>query len=328
MAFLSDPASYSHHPKSVEAIETHMSRVFLAGALAFKMKRAVRLPFVDFTSLEARRLNSEREVALNQRLAPGIYEAVVPVTRGTEEQLAIGGAGEPCEWLVRMRRLDRARLLDCAILSGEAKPADIDRLTAVLAGFYAETARIEITAVDLLQWWREALTRVRKTLTSPLFALPAGEVDAALGHLERFLANRADLIFARAEARRIVDGHGDLRPEHVHLGPPLLLIDRLEFSERLRWADPFDESALLGLECERLGAPWMAPLLVDGLAAGLGESPPPALHGFYRCYRACLRSALSIEHLQDPQPRTPERWPRQANEYLSIAAAVAYADQS
>ena len=198
VAFLSDPASYPHRPAAVEAIETHMSRVFLAGPFAFKMKRALRLSFVDFTSLEARRLNSEREVALNQCLAPGVYEAVVPVTRGTEGQLAIGGAGEPCEWLVRMRKLDRAHLLDRAILSGEAKPADIDRLTALLAGFYAETARINITAADLLQWWREALARVRTTLTSPLFALPASKVEAGLGYLERFLVNRADLIVARA----------------------------------------------------------------------------------------------------------------------------------
>ena len=81
VAFLSDPASYPHRPPEVEVVETHMSWVFLAGDRVFKMKKALRFPFLDFTTLESRRLNCEREVALNQRLAPGIYERVVAVTR-------------------------------------------------------------------------------------------------------------------------------------------------------------------------------------------------------------------------------------------------------
>ncbi|MGZ5822268.1 MAG: hypothetical protein ACXWI1_12375, partial [Croceibacterium sp.] len=97
------------------------------------------------------------------------------------------------------------------------------------------------------------------------------------------------------------------------------LIDRLEFNPRLRWADPFDEAVLLGVECERLGAPWFGPRLIERLGHLLKDQPPAELLRFYRCYRASLRARLSIEHLLDPIPRTPERWPQQAKEYLALA---------
>ena len=321
VAFLSDPASYPHRPPEVEVVETHMSWVFLAGDRVFKMKKALRFPFLDFTTLESRRLNCEREVALNQRLAPGIYERVVAVTREPSGAFAFDGTGERVEWLVLMRRLDRNRLLDRAILRREVAAADIDRLCELLGTFYAETPRVELDVETWLQWWRDSIDRVEATLTDSFLPLPRRQADSALGLLNGFLAAHADLLGTRAEQRRIVDGHGDLRAEHVHLGPPLRVVDRLEFDSRLRWADPFDEAAFLALECDRLGAAWIGPRLLRGLAERLGERPPAALLRFYRCYRACLRAALSIEHLRDPEPRTPERWPRQAREYLDIATA-------
>jgi len=317
LAFLADPASYPGHPSKVESIETHMSRVFLAGDRVYKIKKAMRFPFVDFTSLEQRKLNCLRELELNQALAPEVYLGVLAIARQPSGALAIGGEGDPVEWLVVMRRLDRHLLLDNALRNGAARPGHADELAAILARFYQGTRRIGLTGEDLLGWWREAVSLTANSLTNPFFALPSESVEEPLGFLERFLADNADAIAARAPS--ILDGHGDLRPEHVHLGPPLRLIDRLEFNARLRWADPFDEAVFLGMECERLAAPWFGPRLLQRLSHLLGESPPAPLLQFYRCYRACLRARLSIEHLLDPSPRTPDRWPAQAREYLDLA---------
>ena len=322
VAFLSDPTSYPHRPATVEAIETHMSFVFLAGERVYKMKKPIHLSFVDFTSLEARRLNCEREVALNQRLAPGVYLRTLPVVRLADERLAMGGDGVPIEWLVVMRRLDQEGLMSQAVGRGNVRPPDIDRLCDALAQFYADARRIEITPTELLTSWREAVDRTEASLTEPAFRLPRPQVGKAIKSLRVLLAGAEGLIGARARDGRIVDGHGDLRPEHVQLGPPLLVIDRLEFDERLRRLDPFDEVIFLGMECERLGAAWIGGQLVEGIKARLGDEPPAALLRFYHCYRACLRAGLSIEHLRDAKPRTPERWPRQACEYLKLAGAV------
>ena len=317
LAFLADPASYPGHPSKVEAIETHMSRVFLAGDRVYKIKKAMRFPFVDFTSLEQRRLYCLRELELNQALAPDVYLDVLPIAHRASGALAIGGEGDPVEWLVVMRRLVRDDLLDNALRNGTGRPDHADELAGILGRFYRGARRIGLTGQDLLDWWREAVSLTASSLTNPFFSLPARSVEKPLEFLQRFLADDADAIAARAPF--ILDGHGDLRPEHVHLGPPIRLIDRLEFNARLRWTDPFDEAVFLGMECERLGAPWFGARLLQSLSDLLGESPSPPLLKFYRCYRACLRARLSIEHLLDRSPRTPERWPAQARVYLDLA---------
>jgi aminoglycoside phosphotransferase family enzyme len=317
LAFLSDPASYPGHPGRVEAIETHMSRVFLAGDRVYKIKKPMRFPFVDFSTLEERRRNCQRELELNQDLAPGVYLAVLPLAREADGGLSLGGSGEVIEWVLMMHRLDRDLLLDRALPSGAAHEHHADKLAAIMARFYARTPRIGIDGRALLSWWDEAVSLTEGSLSNPVLSLPQEMVRKPIEFLRRFLLDHGDAIAARAPC--ILDGHGDLRPEHVHLGPPIRLIDRLEFDPRLRWVDPFDEASFLGLESERLGAAWFGPRLVDRLRSLLGYDPSADLLRFYRCYRACMRARLSIEHMLDPAPRTPERWPAQAKQYLGLA---------
>lgn len=321
IAFLSDPASFPGRPARVDMIETHMSLVFVAGDRVYKMKKPVHFGLVDFTTLDERRRNCEREIAINQQLAPGVYRKLVAVVRAPDGRLRLGGTEDPVEWLVVMNRLDQSRLLHQLISRGEAMPADIDRLAAVLTEFYATAPVISLKAPDLLKWWHDMVERTSRSLLDPQFALPPDKVARVTKALADFLEGQTALIAARADTRRIIDGHGDLRPEHVYLGSSILLIDRLEFNPKLRWADPFDEVLFLAMECERLGAPWIGPRLLAALEDGLCDRPSAQLLRFYRCFRAALRAGLSIEHMRDPAPRTPERWPRQARDYLDLALA-------
>ncbi len=318
-ALLSDPASFPGHPGRVEVIETHMSFVFIGGEHVYKLKKAIRLGEIDFTTLEARRLNCERELSLNQRLAPGTYLKVVPVVRQADGPLAIEGNGVPVEWIVVMRRLDQASLLDSMVIRGEASPAHIDRLCSMLARFYREAPVIDIPPSEWIAAWREGINLIDASLSDPLFALPVTSHAEPVGALRSFVNHHSDMLAARLAAGRIVDGHGDLRPEHVLLGPAPQVIDRLEFSARLRRLDPMDEASFLGMECERLGAVRIGPRLVECLARQLNDDPPERLLRFYRCYRACLRARLSIEHLRDRNPRTPQKWPQRTREYLALA---------
>jgi aminoglycoside phosphotransferase family enzyme len=123
--------------------------------------------------------------------------------------------------------------------------------------------------------------------------------------------------------RCIVDGHGDLRPEHIFLGAPVRIIDCLEFNPGLRAVDPFDELAYLSLECERLGAAAAGDHIMRRVTHGLRDGLSEGLFRFYRCHRATLRARLAIAHLLERNPRTPEKWPRLARTYLRIAAADA-----
>lgn len=198
-------------------------------------------------------------------------------------------------------------------------PYDVERLCDLLAGFYRAAPRSHLTGAELIASYQRGITLAATSLCDPLFNLPSGLTKPPLDALQRVLRDHADLLMDRLAQGRIVDGHGDLRPEHVYLGPPALVIDRLEFDDRLRQVDPFDEIALLSLECQRLGCPWIGTQLHVGLAKRLNDDVPPPLRAFYWTIRACMRARLSIEHLRDAKPRQPERWPALALSYLRLA---------
>jgi aminoglycoside phosphotransferase family enzyme len=153
--------------------------------------------------------------------------------------------------------------------------------------------------------------------------MPAGLVGRIDAVQRMFLARRAHLLAHRVRERRMVDGHGDLRPEHICLGDPVRIIDCIEFNARLRAVDPFDEIAYLSVECERLGAAWVGSYIERRMKRTLQDGPADELFLFYRCHRATLRARLAIAHLLEPNPRTPDKWPRHARAYLDIAAADA-----
>ena len=319
VAFLRLPSSYSAAVDRVECIETHMSWVFLAGDRVYKLKKPVRFPYLDFSTIERRAAACRAELRLNRRLAPDIYLDVVPLTFDGAS-LAIGGPDDPVDWLIVMRRLDLACMLDQRLLDKHIHAADVDRLAETLAHFYRRVRQVFPSQAAYLLRWHRAITTNRKILLDRRLGLPAGAVRRIDRAQHDFLKRFAPFLTARIRAGYIRDGHGDLRPEHIWIGDKIRIIDALEFSAELRAIDPLEEIAFLSVECDALGAEWLGERIQRRLASTLGRGTPAALYRFYRCYRANLRARLSIAHLLDPSPRTPEKWPRLARAYLQIAA--------
>lgn len=319
LAFLSDGRNLPGRPAQVEARETHMSWVFLTPDRVYKLKKPVRFSYLDFSTPERRAALCRAEDRLNRRLAPDVYLGVLPLTAGPSG-LAIGGEGPAVDWLVAMRRLDMAESLETLLLERRLRLGQVDAVAAALGAFYRRARRVPMPAERYLAGWHRSLKVHRQVLCDPRLGLPIGLVGRTLAVQRRFLAERAGVLAARARAGRILDAHGDLRPEHVWPIRPVTIIDCLEFDARLRALDPLDEIAFLHLECERLGARWAGERLRRRLAAQFGENRADGLFLFYRGHRALLRARLSIAHLYDATPRTPEKWPRQARAYLALAA--------
>lgn len=322
LAFLRRPGAYAHAPTEVTVRETHMSWVFLAGERVYKLKKPVRFPFLDFSTVARREAACRAELVLNRRLAHDVYLDVVPLTAGAGG-LAIGGDGAVVDWLVVMRRLADDSSLEQAIASGSLTRAHLDGLVSVLTRFYRTARRVFVAPSAHLVGWRRAIAFNRRILLEPRLGLPAGLIRSIDGMQRRFLAECGDLLADRARGRHVVDGHGDLRPEHIWFDHPVRIIDCLEFNASLRAVDPLDEIAFLSLECDRLGGRWVAEYLAGHLTRALRSRPDDPLFIFYRCYRATLRARLAIAHLLEPDPRTPEKWPRLARTYLRFARADA-----
>ena len=320
--FLSRSSAYAQPATGVIRRETHMSWVFLTDDQVYKLKKPVRFPYLDFSNLRRREAACRAELRLNRRLAPDVYLDVMPL-RATPRGLAIGEDGPIMDWLVVMRRLDEAQTLEHAIVERCVKPWQLDRLIATLVQFYRRAGRVFLSPAVHLRDWNQSLSDNLRLLLDPRFGLPLGLVRRVASVQRRFLCRQGKALAARVRHRSIVDGHGDLRPEHIWLGDPVRIIDCLEFNPRLRAVDPFDEIAFLSLECDRLGAAWTGKYIRRGVSRGLPDGVSDELFLFYRCNRAMLRARLAIAHLMEPNPREPEKWPHLARIYLAIAAADA-----
>lgn len=321
VGFLKRPEVYPEQPVSVEVEETHMSWVFLTDQYVYKFKKPVERDRVDLRSLEARRKNCEAEVELNRRLAPDVYLGVVALLADEQGKLYLEeGESEVVEWLVKMRRLPRHRLLDHQIGN---QGVDMKRVTAAaerLADFYRQAEPEELSAdqyitritSDLRNYHQELLT-FEEWLPMPL----ALRVRESQFH---FLSDHGALPAARAREGHIVEGHGDLRPEHICLTDPPVIIDCLEFDRELRIIDPVEDLALLVVECEVKNAKRVGERFLEVYFEQSGDQTPSSLVRFYLSRRALIRALLSIRHLADDSyQENADKWVRKTREYLELA---------
>lgn len=319
LRFLRDPAAYPNRPATVEAIETHMSWVFLAGDRVYKMKKPVKYPFLDFRTLESRKRDLQDEIRLNSRLSPDVYLGSRTLRQGGDGRLALNGQGKIVDWLIEMRRLPEDRTLQSLMAGGQIKRADIERVVGVLADFYRALPPADIPADTLIARFEDEHRETAAVLSDPNMKMDSARVAAVLEVFETSFDTARPLLRDRVASGRIVEGHGDLRPEHIFLTDPVEIIDCLEFSQRLRTLDPFEEITFLGLEAAQMGVSWVQGALYAGLAAALQDAAPPPLLAFYWRYRALLRARLALAHLSEPKVRKPGKWRPLARHYIALA---------
>jgi len=322
VAFLRQPAAYQGGVRSVETRETRMSWVFLAGERVYKLKKPIRDRWLDFTTLAARQRNAHEEVRLNRRLAADVYLGTARLTVENKGALAIDGTGETIDWLVVMRRLPAERMLDRAISAHKVCASEVDRLADLLAEFYRQRAPATRSIDDHIGYFLDQQRVNHAIFADARVELAVGQYAGILDAIDRFLVDESDLLAKRVRNGHILEGHGDLRAEHICLEATPIIIDCLEFNRELRLVDPFDELADLALECSRLGAEWIGDTLQERCATVLDDRPPQRLLAFYTICRACLRARLALRHLLNPVVRTPGRWLPLAREYLERAESA------
>jgi uncharacterized protein len=320
VTFLRRTDSYPEHPARVEVIETHFSWVFLTETCAYKLKKPVKGDGFDFRSVAARHRNAIREVRLNRRLAPDVYLDIMPITLRGDGGLAIGGTGTALDWLVKMVRLDAEQTLERRLARHDLNNADIAALARRLAGFYASANRVKLSLAHFY-------SRSERELVASETAFRAAGTPHLLNSMSRswrclisFLNRRGALLRERIHRGRIVEGHGDLRPEHIYLNGTPRIIDCLEFRADLRVVDPVSEIAYLALECRRLGDNRVEMRLLREYQQRTGDNPSRDLLHFYAALNALIRARIAIQHLSEPGGRSPAEWVTRAAEYLKIAS--------
>ncbi len=297
---LRKPAAYPHDVDAVEVRQTHISAVFLAGDVVYKVKKPVDLGFLDFTTLERRLHYCREEVRLNRRLAPEVYLGVVTVTAGPDGGLHLEGAGEAVEHAVKMRRLPDDATLEARLESRTLQGAALERLGRRIARFHATAAsgpriasfgRWEVVARNARENLEESVDQVGVTVSR--------EVHRRLDEiLETRLRALRPLIDARAGRGAPRDTHGDLHLEHVYVFPErepprdLVVIDCIEFNERFRYADPVSDMAFLSMDLRFRGR-WELEERFSRAYFDASDDPDGCrLLPFYRSYRAAVRGKV------------------------------------
>jgi uncharacterized protein len=288
---LLDPACYPHAVERVELLETHISWVFLAGEYAYKVKKPVRLPFLDFGTLEARRRCCDEELRLNRRTAPELYLGVSPIAAGPQG-LRVDAAGEPVEYAVRMRRFAQDALADAMARRGGLGANEIDALAATIAAFHGAVPAAP----------RDGAFGDHERVTRPALAnfaeiVPAPGDAARLDRLRRWTRGEGDRLREAFAARRrdgfVRECHGDLHLRNIVFveGRPLLF-DAIDFSPDLRWIDVASEVAFLVMDLLEHGLDSQAWRFLNAYLEATGDYAGVRVLRYYLVYRAMVRAKV------------------------------------
>jgi aminoglycoside phosphotransferase family enzyme/predicted kinase len=318
-AFLGDPAT--HAGQQVKRIDTHAASVFLAGERALKIKRAVRFPFLDYSTLEKRKAACETELAINRRTAPQIYRGVVAITREPGGRLTIGGSGEPIEWAVEMQRFDDNLTLDHLAAAGRINANLADALGRIVAASHADAAPADATRwIAALESYidehREAFGQWPELFPADENQAFAEVAPAAFARIRPLLNERAKLGFIR----RI---HGDL-----HLGNIVLLdqqpvlFDAIEFSEVIASGDVLYDLAFLLMDLVERDLGTVANIVFNRYlteARRIENLDALAALPFFLAMRAAIRAKVTAARLERAEADARDEIARIARTYFGWA---------
>ncbi len=329
---LLDPAVWSCASAPIEVLETHISRLYFTPTRVYKLKKAVRLPFLDYSSIELRQRYCEEELRLNRRLAPQTYLRVAPLRRDAHGSVRLDGDGELVDWVVEMERLPAHRMLDALLERGELDHQRIDVVARFVAEFHCRAERSpQIARFGELD---AVAGNARDNLDALSEHAQGGGIDVVSARaleflrncLEQDLARLGPRISRRAADGYVCDGHGDLHSGNLCLTERgVVAYDCIEFSQALRCCDVAGDLGFLCMDLDRRGFRAFSEVLARAYASQSGDRELLELLDFYKTYRALVRAkvgAIRAAQTEDTQRRAIERGAAQSYVHLALAYAL------
>ena len=322
--FLSKPETYGLVDGSVERYETHGALVFLAGDKAYKLKRAVRFPYMDYSTRERRRHMCERELVVNRRTAPDIYLGVQPIVRDPNGRLHFGTADEATimDWVVVMRRFDQDNLLERMRQRGRLKPSLIRLLAETIAGFHqrAEVCHDSGGAEGVAAVIADNGAIIRSLMDRPF---DAPQIDRFSRLSEAMLDRGRKILQKRRMEGRVRRCHGDLHLNNICLiGGQPVLFDAIEFSESFACIDVLYDLAFLLMNLDRHSLRGYANVLLNRYLQLSADYDGVAVLPLFLSCRAAIRAhvaAVAAAGIVQPKEDQLEAKLREAAELFDQA---------
>jgi hypothetical protein len=325
IAFLSEPSSYGPAIERVDIIETHVSLVFLAGDRAYKLKRAVKYPYLDFSTPEHRRRACEAELALNRRTAPTLYLEVRALGRLPDGKIGFAGNGAAIDWVVVMRRFDQSSLFDALAQTGRLSAPLMHELAGHIADFHAMAERrydcggaAAITAI--------AETNHRCLMEAQYAGFSRERIEELRENSLRRLAAVGGLLDRRRAEGKVRRCHGDLHLRNICLldGKPTLF-DCLEFSEALASIDVLYDLAFLLMDLKHRGLTDFANIVLNRYLDLTDEDDGLPAMQLFLSLRAVIRAHVTATAMdRTTHPESKQEMAAEARRYLDLATYCAH----
>ena len=293
---LQNPTLYPHAVDGFKVIETHISWVLLTGLYAYKIKKPVNFGFLDFSELPARAHFCAEELRLNQRLTEDLYLEVLPIT-GSIEAPTLAGAGEPIEYVLKMRQFPQANLLSTLQANGELTSSHIDELAEQIATFHEHAPKVpaehesgtpSVVMTPVLQNFEQIrpFLKEKADLT---------QLDALQAWAQACFERLSPLLQARKLDGFIRECHGD-----IHLGNAtvidgkVVIFDCIEFNEPFRFTDVYADIGFLAMDLEDRGLKSLSRRFISQYLERTGDYQGLELLNFYKAYRAMVRAKVAL----------------------------------
>jgi aminoglycoside phosphotransferase family enzyme len=319
------PEAYDEEPGQIELVQTHISFVFLTRNFAYKVKKAVDLGFLDFTTLEKRRFFCENELKLNRRLCGDMYIEVVPINRS--KFIKIKGEGETIEYAVKMKKMPQEMMMDGLLKENKVNDKFIDRIARIVADFHskAETNRRirEFGSLKIIKTnWKENFEQTRefvgKTISTKNFKL----IHERIGD---FMKRNVAFFERRVAEGRVRDCHGDIHSGNIFATDRVYIFDAIEFNERFRYSDVASDVAFLAMDLDFKERSDLSDFFVKRYVKYSADQELTKLLQFYKCYRAYVRGKVVSFKLKDTNVDDKEKIVamKEARAYFKLASTYA-----
>ncbi|MEN9916854.1 MAG: hypothetical protein RLY40_786 [Pseudomonadota bacterium] len=319
--------AYNHPTSQLGLIETHVSWVILTGKYAYKIKKPVDFGFLDFSTLKKRKHFCEEELRLGQLFAPEIYLAVVPITGTIDHPQINGDAGSILEYAIKMCEFSQDNLLSALLKQGKLSSTLIDQLGELIAEFHKKTSIAPKNSRFGLP--HEVHAPIQQNFEQIIPLLDNAKDIALIKNLEfwaneQFIKHKI-LLKERKDKGFIRDCHGDLHLANIILyHNKLILFDRLEFNEDLRWTDVIADLAFLAMDLAEKKQSKLANQLINTYLQFTGDYEGLNLLTYYLSYRAVVRAKIALFRLNQKDLSNKEKLDIRNDYYNFINLAESY----
>jgi aminoglycoside phosphotransferase family enzyme len=317
------PEAYGKEMEKIELKQTHISFVFLTKDFVYKVKKAVDFGFLDYSTLDKRRVFCEKELILNRRLCGDMYVEVVPITNS--DVIRVGGEGEVVEYAVKMRRIPEDRIMTRLLEKGKVDKKLVDKMAKIIADFHKKAPKSagELGSLKSVETnWRENFEQtedfVGRTISRETFELIRGKAEA-------FMEDNRALFAKRVSDGRVRECHGDIHSGNIFIADRIYVFDAIEFNERFSNCDVASEVAFLAMDLDFKGRSDLSSFFVEKYVKYSGDKELQKLLAFYKCYRAYVRGKVTGFKLNDASVGDEEKnaCKKEASAYFELASRYA-----